>query len=258
MSITERTTSERLIDQMETWSAHNYHPLPVVIAEAEGAWVTDVDGRRYLDMLAAYSALNFGHRHPELIAAAKEQLDRLTLTSRAFHNDQFGPFCEEITALCGQDLVLPMNTGAEAVDLLRRGIELVEGARELLHRPVLPERRRLALGEGEVDLGLLDEVEEQVQRAFEGLEEHLQRVGRDIQILRQLRQRLTIDLWYALNRCVGRRERHHRLRRGGVHNSAHAALQRAARQPANLHSKYLFLFNIFINPHLDPPRKRQA
>ena len=87
-----------------------------MVAEAEGCWVTDVEGRRYLDMLAAYSALNFGHRHPELIAAAKEQLDRVTLTSRAFHNDQMGPFLRDLAELCGMDMALPMNTGAEAVE----------------------------------------------------------------------------------------------------------------------------------------------
>ena len=97
-------------------SAHNYHPLPVVIATAEGAWVTDVDGRRYLDMLAAYSAINFGHRHPRLVAAAQRQLERVTLVSRAFEHDQFGPFCAELAALAGMDMVLPMNTGAEAVE----------------------------------------------------------------------------------------------------------------------------------------------
>ena len=101
---------------IERYSAHNYHPLPVVVAEAEGAWVTDVEGKRYLDMLAAYSALNFGHRHPDLIAAAREQLDHVTLTSRAFHNDQLGPFCKELAELCGMEMVLPMNTGAEAVE----------------------------------------------------------------------------------------------------------------------------------------------
>jgi ornithine--oxo-acid transaminase len=100
----------------EAHSAHNYHPLPVVIAEAEGAWVTDADGRRYLDMLAAYSALNFGHRHPALIAAAQRQLDRVTLVSRAFDHDQFGPFCAELAELAGMEMVLPMNTGAEAVE----------------------------------------------------------------------------------------------------------------------------------------------
>lgn len=100
----------------EQWGAHNYHPLPVVIAEAEGAWVTDVDGNRYLDFLSGYSALNFGHRHPALIAAAREQLDRLTLTSRAFHNDQFGAFCRELAELTGTEMVLTMNTGAEAVE----------------------------------------------------------------------------------------------------------------------------------------------
>ena len=102
--------------EAERWTAHNYHPLPVVIADAEGAWVTDVDGRRYLDFLAGYSALNFGHRHPGLIAAAHAQLDRLTLTSRAFVHDQFAGFCHGLAELCGKDLVLPMNTGAEAVE----------------------------------------------------------------------------------------------------------------------------------------------
>jgi ornithine--oxo-acid transaminase len=95
---------------------HNYHPLPVVVASAEGAWVTDITGRRYLDCLAAYSAVNFGHRHPALVAAAKAQLDRVTLTSRAFHNDRLGPFAEALASLAGKDLVLPMNTGAEAVE----------------------------------------------------------------------------------------------------------------------------------------------
>ncbi|MBB5871829.1 ornithine--oxo-acid transaminase [Allocatelliglobosispora scoriae] len=100
----------------ERWTAHNYHPLPVVIAEADGAWVTDVDGKRYLDFLAGYSALNFGHRHPDLIAAAHAQLDRVTLTSRAFIHDQFAEFCQGLTELTGKDLILPMNTGAEAVE----------------------------------------------------------------------------------------------------------------------------------------------
>jgi ornithine--oxo-acid transaminase len=100
----------------ETWSTHNYHPLPAVIAEAEGAWVTDVDGRRFLDFLSGYSALNFGHRHPALVAAAIEQLGRVTLTSRAFHHDQLGAFCHELAELTGTEMVLPMNSGAEAVE----------------------------------------------------------------------------------------------------------------------------------------------
>jgi ornithine--oxo-acid transaminase len=100
----------------EQWIATNYHPLPVVISHAKGAWVTDVDGRRYLDALAGYSALNFGHLHPALIEAAKDQLERLTLTSRAFHSDKLGPFCRDLAALAGKELVLPMNTGAEAVE----------------------------------------------------------------------------------------------------------------------------------------------
>src|SRR6059058_4348735 len=101
-----RSRSSAAIDQVERWTAHNYHPLPVVVAEAEGAWVTDVDGRRYLDCLAGYSALNFGHRHPALIAAAHAQLDRLTLTSRAFVHDQFAEFCHSLADLCDADLVL--------------------------------------------------------------------------------------------------------------------------------------------------------
>jgi ornithine--oxo-acid transaminase len=104
------------VAEAEHWTAHNYHPLPVVIADGAGAWVTDVDGKRYLDCLAGYSALNFGHRHPALIGAARDQLDRITLTSRAFLHDQFGPFCHELAELTGMDLVLPMNTGAEAVE----------------------------------------------------------------------------------------------------------------------------------------------
>jgi ornithine--oxo-acid transaminase len=96
--------------------AHNYHPLPVVISRGEGSWVTDVEGKRYLDLLAAYSALNFGHGHPAIVAAAQEQLTRLTLTSRAYHNDRLGPFAAALAELCGKDMVLPMNTGAEAVE----------------------------------------------------------------------------------------------------------------------------------------------
>ncbi|MGW4321775.1 ornithine--oxo-acid transaminase [Streptomyces sp. NPDC004684] len=109
-------TSDELIRAEEPVLAHNYHPLPVVVAHAEGAWVEDVEGRRYLDMLAGYSALNFGHRHPALIEAAHRQLDRLTLTSRAFHNDRLAGFAERLARLTGQDMVLPMNTGAEAVE----------------------------------------------------------------------------------------------------------------------------------------------
>ena len=100
----------------ERYTAHNYHPLAITVSHAEGVWVTDDRGGRYLDALSAYSALNFGHRHPQLVAAAREQLDRVTLTSRAFSNDQLGPFARELAALCGKDRVLPMNTGAEAVE----------------------------------------------------------------------------------------------------------------------------------------------
>ncbi|MGW4513698.1 ornithine--oxo-acid transaminase [Streptomyces sp. NPDC004393] len=109
-------SSDELISAEQPVLAHNYHPLPVVVARAEGTWVEDVEGRRYLDMLAGYSALNFGHRNPVLIEAAHRQLDRLTLTSRAFHNDQLAEFAESLAALTGLDMVLPMNTGAEAVE----------------------------------------------------------------------------------------------------------------------------------------------
>ena len=110
------SSTDEHIALAEEVMAHNYQPLPVVIAEAHGAWVTDVEGRRYLDALAGYSALNFGHGHPDLVAAAQHQLTRLTLTSRAFHNDQLGPFCRDLAALAAMELVLPMNTGAEAVE----------------------------------------------------------------------------------------------------------------------------------------------
>jgi ornithine--oxo-acid transaminase len=113
-SMSARTSAA--IDLVEPHNARNYAPLPVVIAEGDGAWVRDVDGHRYLDLLAAYGALNFGHRHPKLTAIAHAQLDRLTLTSRAFHNDQLGPFCAALAELADMDLVLPMNTGAEAVE----------------------------------------------------------------------------------------------------------------------------------------------
>ncbi|MGH3997226.1 MAG: ornithine--oxo-acid transaminase, partial [Pseudonocardiaceae bacterium] len=100
----------------EQWSTHNYHPLPVVITSAEGAWVTDVAGRRYLDFLAGYSALNFGHRHPALVAAATHQMGRVTLSSRALHHDLLGTFCQQLAELTGTEMVLPMNSGAEAVE----------------------------------------------------------------------------------------------------------------------------------------------
>jgi ornithine--oxo-acid transaminase len=110
------TATETLIEQEDAWGAHNYHPLDLVIASARGAWVTDVDGKRYLDCLSAYSAVNQGHCHPRLLSAFVEQASRVTLTSRAFRNEQLGAFCEELAALCGMEMVLPMNTGAEAVE----------------------------------------------------------------------------------------------------------------------------------------------
>ncbi|MEV7171572.1 ornithine--oxo-acid transaminase [Streptomyces sp. NPDC093224] len=134
----------RAVRAAEAHSAHNYHPLPVVIASADGAWTTDIEGRRHLDLLAGYSALNFGHRNPRLIAAAKEQLDRLTLTSRAFHHDRFADFCSELADLCGMEAVLPMNTGAEAVEtavkVARKWGYLVKG--------VAPGRARIVVADG--------------------------------------------------------------------------------------------------------------
>ena len=109
-------TAAQYIERDEAYAAHTYHPLRVVLREGSGVWVTDVDGRRYLDCLAGYSALNFGHGHPVIVAAAHDQLDRLTLTSRAFHHDLLGSFCAELAQLCGMEAVLPMNSGAEAVE----------------------------------------------------------------------------------------------------------------------------------------------
>ena len=113
---TPPTITDTIIEQEHEWGAHNYHPLDLVIADARGAWVTDVEGRRYLDCLSAYSAVNQGHCHPRLLATFIEQASRVTLTSRAFRNEQLGGFCEELATLCGMEMVLPMNTGAEAVE----------------------------------------------------------------------------------------------------------------------------------------------
>ena len=109
-------SSRELIELAENYSAHNYHPLPVVISRAEGVWVWDAEGKKYMDMLSSYSALNQGHLNKRIIRAAKEQLDKLTLTSRAFHNDRFGPFCQYMCEITGQESTLLMNTGAEAVE----------------------------------------------------------------------------------------------------------------------------------------------
>ena len=108
--------SQKYIELDETFGAHNYHPLDVVIEKAEGAWVYDVDGKKYLDCLAAYSAVNQGHCHPDILAAAAAQMQRVTLTSRAFRNDQMGPFLQELCELTNYEMALPMNTGAEAVE----------------------------------------------------------------------------------------------------------------------------------------------
>ena len=113
---TTATRTAPHLEEAERYSAHNYHPLPVVLERGEGVWVWDVDGRRYMDMLSAYSALNQGHRHPRILAAAREQMERLTVTSRAFHNDQMGAFLHELCDMTGFEKALPMNTGAEAVE----------------------------------------------------------------------------------------------------------------------------------------------
>ncbi|SDZ73942.1 ornithine--oxo-acid transaminase [Thalassobacillus cyri] len=109
-------TSQEIIDQTQEFGAKNYHPLPIVVEKAEGVWVEDPEGNRYMDMLSAYSAVNQGHRHPRIIEALKNQADRVTLTSRAFHNDQLGPWYEKICKLTNKEMALPMNTGAEAVE----------------------------------------------------------------------------------------------------------------------------------------------
>lgn len=108
--------TQSVIKQTEQYGAKNYHPLPIVISKAEGVWVEDPEGNRYLDMLSAYSALNQGHRHPKIIQALKDQADKVTLTSRAFYNDQLGNFYEKLSKVTGKDMILPMNTGAEAVE----------------------------------------------------------------------------------------------------------------------------------------------
>lgn len=108
--------ANKLIEQTEKYGARNYLPLPIVISRAEGVWVEDPEGNKYLDMLSAYSAVNQGHRHPKIIQALKDQADRVTLTSRAFHNDKLGPWYEKVSTLTKKDMVLPMNTGAEAVE----------------------------------------------------------------------------------------------------------------------------------------------
>lgn len=108
--------SNSLIEQTEKYGANNYHPLPIVISKAEGVWVEDPEGNKYMDMLSAYSAVNQGHRHPKIIQALKDQADRVTLTSRAFHNDQLGPWYKMLCELTNKEMALPMNTGAEAVE----------------------------------------------------------------------------------------------------------------------------------------------
>ncbi len=112
----EKYTSQQLMDMEHKYGAHNYHPLEVVIAKAEGIWVEDPEGKRYIDMLSAYSAVNQGHRHPAVIKALKDQADVLTLTSRAFFNDRWPLFAKKLSALTGKEMILPMNTGAEAVE----------------------------------------------------------------------------------------------------------------------------------------------
>ena len=113
--------TQELLALTDQFSAPNYLPLPIVIAEAEGVWVEDPEGNRYMDMLSSYSALNQGHRHPKIIQAVKDQLDKVTLTSRAFHNDKLGPFCEKISQITGKEKALVMNTGAEAVETAIKG-----------------------------------------------------------------------------------------------------------------------------------------
>src|SRR5512135_3101471 len=116
MAILERSSSRELIELEDRFGAHNYHPLDVVLSRGEGVWVWDVDGHRYMDCLSAYSAVNQGHAHPRILEALVEQAARLPLTSRAFRNDQLGPYYRELCELTGYEMVVPMNTGAEAVE----------------------------------------------------------------------------------------------------------------------------------------------
>jgi ornithine--oxo-acid transaminase len=138
--IHEGTNTAAYLREVEKWSANNYHPLPLVLSRGEGVWVWDVDGNRYLDCLSAYSALNQGHRHPRIVAALKEQADRCTLTSRAFHNAQMGPFLAHLCEMVGYEKALPMNTGAEAVETAIKAVRkwgyqvkgVPEGAAEII------------------------------------------------------------------------------------------------------------------------------
>lgn len=116
------TRVQKDIELAEQYGARNYHPLPIVISSAEGVWVHDTEGNRYMDMLSAYSALNQGHRHPRIIEALKKQADKVTLTSRAFHNETMGLFYEKLAAYTGKERILPMNTGAEAVETALKAV----------------------------------------------------------------------------------------------------------------------------------------
>ncbi|KYP79325.1 ornithine--oxo-acid transaminase [Ferroacidibacillus organovorans] len=122
MSATLNDTNHEAMHLEETYGATNYHPLPIVLAKGEGVWVEDPDGNRYMDMLSAYSALNQGHRHPKIIQALKDQADKITLTSRAFHNDQLGLLFEQLAKITKKNMILPMNTGAEAVETAVKAI----------------------------------------------------------------------------------------------------------------------------------------
>jgi len=119
---TQNTESQKFIEMAEHYGANNYHPLPIVISQAKGVWVKDPEGKKYMDMLSAYSALNHGHRHPRIVKALVEQAKKVTLTSRAFNNDQIGPFFKELCEFAGYEMVLPMNTGAEAVETALKAV----------------------------------------------------------------------------------------------------------------------------------------
>lgn len=114
--------TKEMINEVEAWSANNYHPIPIVIAEGEGIWVTDVEGNKYMDMLAAYSAVNQGHKHPKIVKALIDQAGKMPLTSRAFHNDKMGPYVKKLCEYTGFEKALPMNTGAEAVETALKAV----------------------------------------------------------------------------------------------------------------------------------------
>lgn len=143
-TIPTSTAAQTLLELEHNYAADNYHPLPVVLTRAQGAFVWDVDGRRYLDCLAAYSAVNQGHNHPRILKALVDQAQRLSLTSRAFHNDRFGPFCRKLCERVGYEKVLMMNSGAEAVETAIKAVR----RHGYQHKGVAPDQAEIVVFDG--------------------------------------------------------------------------------------------------------------